>query len=131
MSKKLPRTSKTDEIKLKETILALSTCTTQTKAAEKLGISHRALTNRLNKWQLREYIAEMTNDALASLQLGSKKAAENFVNKLDSRNESISMDASREILDRVGLKVQQNPAVQNNIQINLKKVLENEEFRDD
>ena len=121
-TKSLHKVAHPDQKKLKETILALSTSPTQGKAAEKLGISRRALINRINKWELREYIAQMTDRAISSLQLGSIKAAENFVNKIDSRNENISMEASKEILDRVGIVKPSNTT--NNVQVNVQPILE-------
>ena len=111
-----------EEIKLDEvgtkTLLALLSTRTRTEAADVLGIGRTTLYNRIEQYQLEKYMALVPQQALSVLQQSSVDAAENFVNKLKSRNETVSMEASKEILDRVGIKAQQNP-VGPNIQVNI------------
>lgn len=85
-----------------ETLLALVQCKTNREAAVRLSIDESTLYLRINKYNLRERMAEFPKQALARLQLGSTRAADVLVEKLDSRSESLQ--AATEILDRVGLR---------------------------
>lgn len=85
----------------KETLLALLTCRTKTKAAEQLGINRTTLYERIDRYNLGDVIEKIPERALQTLQIGSERAAEVLVDELENiRNR---MEASKEILDRVGL----------------------------
>lgn len=104
-----------------QTLLALLSTSTKSEAAEKLGIARDTLYRRIEKYGINEQIAKIPEEAMSVLQQGSLEAAENFVKKVRSRNENISMEASKEILDRVGItKKDSNDGTFNaeNMQIN-------------
>ena len=84
-----------------ETLLALVQSKTQREAAEKLSIADNTLWYRIKKYKLDDIIAQIPKQALIRLQLGSTRAAEKLVEKLDSPREGLQ--AATEILDRVGL----------------------------
>lgn len=112
-----------------ETLLALLTTNTKTEACKKLNIGRTALYARIDKYGLNTFLDTLPSHALGVLQQGGIEAAENFVNKLKSYNESISMDASREILDRIGVtKKSDNLPVgnQTNIQVIIEDYKEEE-----
>jgi hypothetical protein len=96
----------------KETLLALLTHRTKTAAAKSLSISQQALYQRIDKYELNKFIAELPARALQQLQLGSIRAAEVMVEQLDDRQNK--MEASKEILDRTGV-VRKQPQTQVNI----------------
>lgn len=118
MSKVDENTPKPLDKKGTRTLLAILTHPTRKGAYESLGISKEAFYKRVRKYNLNEHIDALPQEALSTLKQGSIYAAENFVNKIDSRNENISMEASREILDRVGVTKRQD-APQTNIQNNI------------
>ena len=99
-----------------DTLIALLTTNSRTEAASQLGIARNTLYERIEKYNLNEHIAKIPSHALSVLQQGSVKAANNFVDKLDHRDAKISLDASKEILDRVGVGVQKSG---NNVQVNV------------
>ncbi len=102
-----------------ETLVALLSTNTKTEAAERLKIDFSTLHRRIIKYKLNTYLDKLPEQALESLKLGGVEAAVNFRNKIKSRNEAISMDASREILDRIGVTNKQVPQtnIQNNVVI--------------
>lgn len=106
-----------------QTLLALLTTHTKTDACKQLGIGRTALYARIDKYDLNSFLEALPAHAMAVLQQGSIEAAENFVNKLKSYNESISMDASREILDRVGV-TKKNDNTQAGNQTNIQVIIE-------
>lgn len=105
-----------------KTLIALMTNSTRVKAYESLGISKEALYKRIRKYKLNDYLDEIPQEALSTLKQGSIAAAENFVSKIDSRNENVSMEASKEILDRVGVVKPSNTT--NNVQVNVQPILQ-------
>ena len=113
-----------------KTLIALMTNPTRVKAYESLGISKEALYKRIRKYQLNDYLDEIPQEALSTLKQGSIAAAENFVSKIDSRNENVSMEASKEILDRVGVVKPSNTT--NNVQVNIMQKIQeqNEKYQD-
>ena len=84
-----------------QTLLAYMQSKTVEDAARALGITRQGLWLRVKKYKLDEIISEVPKEALMRLQLGSTKAAEKLVEKLDDRHEGLQ--AATEILDRVGL----------------------------
>jgi hypothetical protein len=76
---------------------------------------------------LTEKLKTIHESALVELATGAGKAARNLISKIDSDNEEISIKASTEALDRVGLtKVNNNRTEQptqifNQIQITQKE----------
>jgi|688.fasta_scaffold02962_30 hypothetical protein len=106
----------------KETLLALMTSDTKTNAAIKLGIDRKTLYSRMEKYGLRAYLSQLQQEALDTLRMGSIKAAENMVNKIDHRDAKISMEASRDVLDRAGIGVKKESNT--NVQVNIMNKLE-------
>jgi len=115
-----------------ETLIALATADSVTQAAEKLGISRTVLYERIHKYGLTEKLKTIHESAIVELATGAGKAARNLISKIESENEDISIKASTETLDRVGLtkpnNIRTEPATQifNQIQINDRKEFFNE-----
>jgi hypothetical protein len=131
MPQKKPSKIEDKETKEIETLSALAACDTVTAAAEKLSISREALYKRIRNYGLTEELDNIRTVARMELLTASGKAARNLISKIDSQDENISMKASTETLDRIGLtKVDNNttPATQifNQIQINDRKEFFNE-----
>jgi hypothetical protein len=109
-----------------ETLIALATADTVTEAAERLGVSRTIVYERIQKYGLTEKLKNIQESALVELATGAGKAARNLISKIDSENEDISVKASTETLDRVGLTKPNNARqdqpmqVFNQIQINQK-----------
>jgi hypothetical protein len=101
----------------KATLIALITSTSVREAAEKLGISERTVFKHKKKYGLQKVIDSIPEIAFDTLKLGSARAAEVMVKKLEDRNQGL--DASKEILDRVGLG--KGPQVA--VQVNVKPIL--------
>lgn len=100
-----------------ETLVALLSSDTRTEAAERLGLSRNALYERITKYGLEAHIAKVPEQALSVMRQGSLKASENYIKKIDHRDPRISLEASNQILDRIGLgaKQQQQASVQVNV----------------
>jgi len=86
-----------------DTLIALAQADTVTQAAEILGISRTVLYERIAKYGLTEKLKTIHESALVELATGAGKAARNLISKIDSENEDISIKASTETLDRIGL----------------------------
>lgn len=86
-----------------ETLVALATNDTVTAAAQALNISRTVLYERIAKYGLTEKLKDIQQSAMIELATGAGKAARNLISKIDSDNEDISIKASTETLDRVGL----------------------------
>lgn len=86
-----------------ETLIAVVSSETIQEAADKLGITRQRVHDRINKYQLKDKILALKEDALMELSVGATKAARNLVKKIDSENEQVSKSASDSILDRIGL----------------------------
>jgi hypothetical protein len=92
-----------------ETLSAILTNKTLLAAAKSLDISNQALHDRINKYNLRAVMDEIPQQALMTLQKGSLAAAENLVAKIHSEDNDVSLKATTETLDRVGLtKIQKD-----------------------
>ena len=107
-------------------MIALLASESRSEAAKSLGIVRSALYERIDKYGLNKLLEQIPNNALGVLQQGSIKAAENFVGKIDHRDARVSMDASKEVLDRVG--VGKGIEQQNNTQVNIYQNLNDEQL---
>jgi len=102
-----------------ETLLALLSSKTNVEAAERLSIAPNSLWYRIKKYNLDKIIADIPRQALMRLQLGSTRAAEKLVEKLEDRREGLQ--AATEILDRVGLTGDKGRTlIQNNVSGDMK-----------
>lgn len=106
-----------------ETLVALLSSDTRTEAAERLGLSRNALYERITKYGLEAHIAKVPEQALSVMRQGSLKASENYIKKIDHRDPKISLEASNQILDRIGLGAKQQ---QTNVQVNFNKFIQSE-----
>lgn len=90
--------------KIEDTVTALLSFSNRSEQAEALGISRQALYKRIvNYPEINEYITTLTKIADSVLQIASIKASENLIELLGSSDERVSIEASKEILDRVGI----------------------------
>lgn len=117
------KTIQLDE-KGKETLIALLTYKTRTKAAEALQISRDTLYKRIESYGLNEIIIKIPEEALQTLQIASTRAAEIIVDKLDDQY-GPNYEVAKEILDRVGIirRTEASLRVQNNILNNPQAIL--------
>lgn len=108
----MPIITKQAENKLiAETMLALTTTDNKSEAARMLKINRSTLYDRIKKYDLENYIANYIEDAAEVLAKGSVRAARNLVDKIDHRRVDISLKASTETLDRVGITKQEPPQI--------------------
>lgn len=109
MTKKLNGTRRTGTSEATEVTAAIMLYPTLTDAAVALKITRATLYSKIEKYNLREIIEKKKLEAYDTLLSATNKAAENFVKKIDHSNPQVSMDASREVLDRAGLSKQEKP----------------------
>lgn len=114
MSNKTPQESK--DVRL-QTLAALLVAETKTQAAEMLGIHRKTLWERIEKFGLQNYLDEVQEDAVEVLRKGTVAAAQNLVKKVAHANPNISMEASKEVLDRAGV-TKPKELNQTNVQVN-------------
>ena len=95
--------TKSPEVLASETLLAVVMSNTVQEAADKLGITRQMVHERINRYELKDKIAELRAHALLDLQMGASKAAQKLVRLVDSENETVARAASDSVLDRVGL----------------------------
>ena len=95
--------TKSPEVLASETLLAVVMSDTVQQAADKLGISRQMVHERINRYDLKDKIAALKEQAIVELHLGTTKAAQKLVGLLDSEDEKVVKAASDSILDRVGL----------------------------
>jgi len=95
--------TKIPEILAAETLIAVTSSETIQEAADQLGISRKQVHERIVKYELKDKILQLKENALMELSVGATKAARNLVSKLDSENEQVSKSASDSILDRIGV----------------------------
>lgn len=93
-----------------ETLLALLQSKTNGEAARTLSIAESTLYQRIKRYNLDKIIEQFPKQALMRLQLGSTRAAEVLVEKLEKRDESLQ--AATQILDRVGLTGEKTQTLQ-------------------
>lgn len=94
---------KAPEIIASETLIALLTHDTVEEAAKALGIHRTAVYKRVRKYDLASKLIELKGSAQAELAVGAAKAARNLIDKIDHEDPDVSMKASTETLDRIGL----------------------------
>lgn len=95
--------TKSPEVLAGETLIAVLTSPNMTVAGEKLGITRQMVHERINRYGLKEKIANLKQEALLELQMGAHKAVYTLTRSLDSDNEMLAKSAADSILDRVGL----------------------------
>lgn len=103
MPKELGELTPTQQKKATATLIALWEHDTIPEAAEALGISRVQVYERIKNYGLNEKLAEMREAGQLVLVQGAQKAAGNLVEKIASKDEKISIQASTEVLDRVGI----------------------------
>jgi HEAT repeat protein len=102
-----------------ETLIALLQTPTNQAAADALKITRQALWLRIQKYKLKEIIAEVPKQAVMRLQLGSTKAAERLIDLTDAKDDRVKLEASKEILDRVGISGGPDVVINAATQVNL------------
>lgn len=95
--------TKPDKTVEAETLVALATHDTVTAAAESLGVSRETVYQRIHKYGLAEKLSDIKTAAIVELATGAGKAARNLIAKIDHEDPTISVKASTETLDRIGL----------------------------
>ena len=95
--------TKSPEILAAETLIAVTTSEDIDEAAEKLGISRQQVYKRIAKYELKEKIIALKEDALLELSTTSIKAARRIGTLIDSQDEKVALAASNSNLDRIGL----------------------------
>ena len=111
--------TKSPEVLAGETLIAVLTSSNMTEAGEKLGITRQMVHERINRYDLKDKIANLKQEAMLELHLGTHKAVQTLVKSLDSKNESVAKAAADSILDRVGLtKADNNESKSANIFVN-------------
>lgn len=97
-----------------DALLAILTSKTMTEAAKKLSISRNTLYNYIDKYNLREHIDKVPQQALENLKLASLSATDVLVDGLNDRRERYNN--AKDILDRVGVGVKKNDT---NVNVNV------------
>lgn len=95
-----------------DTAVALLMGRKVTKAAELLGVTRQAIYYRIDKYGLEKIIKLMPKKAYQILMLNADKAAETLSDLMDSKDDKIKLEASKESLDRVGLMGKPDISVQ-------------------
>jgi hypothetical protein len=108
------RTPRGDAQVLLDTVVALLSTKTITAAAAKLGIDRGTVYDRIDRYNIRDYLDAMPKAALEALQGSSVLAASNLIDDLSARNPYLRQNASKYVLD----KALPDPKVQVNIQNN-------------
>ena len=100
--------TKSPEILATETLIAVTTSETIREAAEKLNISQKQVFERIKKYELKDKILTLKEDALLELSTTSVKAARRIGTLIDSDDEKVALAASNSNLDRVGVTKSDN-----------------------
>ena len=100
-----------------ETLAALLAYDTKAEAARSLNISRQAFQQRVENYQLQQYVDEIAEEARDVLKKSAIKAAKNLASKVEHTNPTISMEASKEVLDRAGV-TRPKELNQTNVQVN-------------
>lgn len=109
---KLDRTLQKEHVMITKTLTAIMTSSTMNEAAEKLKISRTAVYGRIDKYELRASIDALAQLAMDQLKMSSVKASETLAKALDDPDIGIKIDVAKDILNRVGAKVDNKaPAV--------------------
>lgn len=118
---------------IQETSIALLTFDTKEEQAKSLGISRQALYKRLvNYPQIEEFANKLSQIAENNLLIASIKASEKLIKLIDSPIQKISLQASIQVLDRVGITKENSvPTVNRNTNtLILEKILNDEKYMD-
>lgn len=94
---------KSPEIIASETLIAVTTSEDIGEAAEKLGISRKQVYERINKYELKDKIIALKQNAIMELSATSIKAARRIGKLIDSDDERVALAASNSNLDRIGV----------------------------
>jgi transposase-like protein len=97
-----------DAKKASDTMQAILETDTMTAAAKKLGIKRQTLYERVDRFDLRDQIADLRHNALLELLASSTKASRKLIKHMDSEDEKVSLAASNSVLDRTGITKQDN-----------------------
>lgn len=105
-----------------ETLIAVLTQPTRELQARSLGISRQSLQERLVRYKIKEKIAErnaaIVDKTLSDMHQMLPKVVRGLDKNLDSADESVVLNTSKEILKRtMGDQTTGNTLVQNNIKI--------------
>jgi hypothetical protein len=95
--------TKSPEILAAETLIAVTSSETIQEAADQLGISRKQVHERIVKYELKDKILQLKENALLELTMGAPRAARKLLNLIDSDNEKIAKSASDSVLDRAGV----------------------------
>lgn len=95
--------TKSPDVLAGETLIAVILSDTIQEAATKLGITRQMVHERINKYELKDKIANLKEQALIELHMGTTKAARKLITLIDSEDEKVAKAASDSVLDRVGL----------------------------
>lgn len=95
--------TKSPEVLAGETLIAVILSDTIQEAADKLGITRQMVHERINKYELKDKIQNLREQALVELHMGTTKAARKLITLIDSEDEKVAKAASDSVLDRVGL----------------------------
>lgn len=101
--KTVSKIAKSPQVLAAETLVAVLLSENMQQAADRLGISRQHLYVRIDKYDLKDKIADLKEKAQLELYAGVTKAANKLVELIDSQDEQMAKDASESILDRVGL----------------------------
>lgn len=130
MTKKLQSTvtrslvTKSPEILAAETLIAVTSSDTIQQAADLLGISRKQVHERIVKYELKEKILQLKENALTELTMGAPKAARKLISLIDSDDEKVAKSASDSVLDRAGVTKSDNNSTGttfNFVQVNQEK----------
>lgn len=109
-----------NKIEIKKTAFALLNYQTKDEQARSLGISRQALYKRLaNHPEITDIVETASELSLSILRIASVKASDNLVRLIDHGNPNISLKASTEILDRVGIIPKTYSPARSNLKIEL------------
>jgi hypothetical protein len=95
--------TKSPEILAAETLIAVTSSDNIQGAADILGISRKQVHERIVKYELKDKILQLKENALVELTMGAPKAARKLITLVDSQDEKVAKSASDSILDRAGV----------------------------
>ena len=101
VTRKLVTTS--PEVLASETLFAVLSSETVQQAADMLGISRKQVHKRIQMYQLKDKIAQIKENAVTELTMGTGKAARKLVGLIDSDDEKVAKSAADSVLDRAGV----------------------------
>ncbi len=99
-----PNISSSEAKIIAETTTAIVVSKTLTQASQLLKISRPTLYDRINKYDLKNVINPLAQEASFTLYIASLDAAEELVKQLSNWNVKVRAEAAKEILDRIGIR---------------------------